>query len=322
MTSQADIEKDPFLVLLTDALRAGPGSPEWHDAVAKLKSSGESVDEYRLLIDAREALENGREYRSVRAGPGFTRKLLNNIDKESPAARRAFPIAGTVAVLAGLVIVAAIAFAIYQLYPRTPVAPQNKAAIDELASTYFPTEVLSTTFDKTIPPSWRKIGSLPIDVGGGLHAAESDKPAGGGLVAVEPIAADQPFSMQVTIQAATPSKDLIPQVFISNSSEFSPDRATSEHELVWQLQGNEQTVVIGGGVEKQYPLPPHTRNLTIRLVLNRDLAIVEVDGQRLWAGPHLLGDRPRFVGVRFIRTGGQSTGEISVQSVRVLKTSP
>ena len=61
---------DPFLTLLTDALRAGPGSPEWHQAVSQLKVSGENVDEYKLLIEAREALESGRDYRSVRAGAG------------------------------------------------------------------------------------------------------------------------------------------------------------------------------------------------------------------------------------------------------------
>ena len=53
MPQPTEIEKDPFLVLLTDALRAGPGSPEWRDAVATLKTSDERVDEYRLLIEAR-----------------------------------------------------------------------------------------------------------------------------------------------------------------------------------------------------------------------------------------------------------------------------
>jgi len=90
---------DPFFTLLTDALRAGPGSPEWRDAVAQLKVNGEPVDEHRLLIEAREALESGRDYRSIRAGAGFTRKLLTNLDKESPreGQKTRFPTATIVA---------------------------------------------------------------------------------------------------------------------------------------------------------------------------------------------------------------------------------
>jgi len=55
MPSQIDTN-DPFLILLTDALRAGPGSPQWHEAVSQLKLAGENVDEYKLLIEARESL--------------------------------------------------------------------------------------------------------------------------------------------------------------------------------------------------------------------------------------------------------------------------
>ena len=82
--STLDFESDQFLQLLTDALRAGPGSPEWHEAVETLRTNGiEQKDEYRLLISARENLEKGKEYRSVRAGPGFSRKLNEALDTES-----------------------------------------------------------------------------------------------------------------------------------------------------------------------------------------------------------------------------------------------
>src|SRR3954471_10048772 len=83
--AQTNVEADPMFQLLTDALRAGPGSPEWHQAVGKLRAGGmEHGDEYQMLIDAREHLESGKEYRSVRAGAGFTRKLLDGIDREEP----------------------------------------------------------------------------------------------------------------------------------------------------------------------------------------------------------------------------------------------
>ena len=67
-----DFESDQFLALLTEALRAGPGSPEWHEAVETLRSDGShDMDEYRLLIAARENLEKGKDYRSVRGAGVF-----------------------------------------------------------------------------------------------------------------------------------------------------------------------------------------------------------------------------------------------------------
>ena len=79
--TETQFESDADLKLLTDALRAGPASPQWHEAVTQLRAGGvngsdASADEYRLLVAARENLESGREYRSVRAGPGFTRKVM------------------------------------------------------------------------------------------------------------------------------------------------------------------------------------------------------------------------------------------------------
>src|SRR5437773_747365 len=63
------LESDPLFTLLTDALRAGPGSPEWHQAVARLREDGANgSDEYKLLQTAREHLESGRDFRAVRAG--------------------------------------------------------------------------------------------------------------------------------------------------------------------------------------------------------------------------------------------------------------
>src|SRR5882724_6024836 len=112
MPSQIDTN-DPFLILLTDALRAGPGSPQWHQAVSQLKLAGENVDEYKLLIEARESLESGKDYRSVRAGPGFTRKLLNEIDQKPPTRVGRFNFATLIAAIAGLVLVVIIAVAVY-----------------------------------------------------------------------------------------------------------------------------------------------------------------------------------------------------------------
>src|SRR5947208_662936 len=104
----ANMETDPFFTLLTDALRAGPGSPQWHDAVAALRQQGkDGSDEHRLLLEARENLESGREYRAVRAGPGFTRKLLGEIENETVGGQRSgIPTATIVAIVSGLLVIA------------------------------------------------------------------------------------------------------------------------------------------------------------------------------------------------------------------------
>ena len=325
MPQQIDVEKDPFLVLLTDALRAGPGSPEWREAVAKLKAGGTEADEYRLLIEAREALESGREYRSVRAGPGFTRKLLNNLDSEPETARRAFPLTGFIAGMAVLVIAAIVGVVIHELYRSGEVNPAPRGNVDELANRYLSNTLLATDFDNAIPPAWRTIGSLPVEADNGLKPAGAgvlpdSGYAGGGVVMSQPIAADQTFSVTVTLQIHTAGQGIIPQVFVANSSDFSSDRATAAQELVWELEGTEQKVVADGRVERQAKLPPRAQTLVIRMVLNKDLAIVDSgDDHHLWAGPNALGDGARYVGVRFIRTAGKPDADIRIQSVRVQK---
>src|ERR1044071_7992298 len=104
--AETQFEADQFLKLLTDALRAGPGSPQWHEAVNQLKNSSiADADEYRMLINAREHLESGRDYRSIRAGPEFTRKVMRAIDKDA-AHTPSGPSAGIIAIVATIGIIA------------------------------------------------------------------------------------------------------------------------------------------------------------------------------------------------------------------------
>src|SRR5665213_1974453 len=116
----ANIESDPFFELLTDALRAGPGSPQWHEAVTTLRERGsQGNDEMRLLIEARENLESGRNFRSVRAGQGFTRKLMGRVDEASASGPgRGIPTATIVAIFCGLLIVAVVGYVGYRLAPH------------------------------------------------------------------------------------------------------------------------------------------------------------------------------------------------------------
>src|SRR5580704_15943114 len=95
MSATLDFESDQFLKLLTDALRAGPGSPTWHTVVARLRqsepASAAALDsesgQWQALISVRENLESGKSYRSVRAGPGFRRRVMDRIDAEPEPTR-------------------------------------------------------------------------------------------------------------------------------------------------------------------------------------------------------------------------------------------
>jgi len=317
--SQIDTENDPFLNLLTEALRAGPGSPQWHEALAQLPADGQ--DEYRKLIDAREALESGREYRSVRPGAGFTRKVMSGLEQQKPASASKIRIATVVAALSAIVILGLVGLAVYDLYPRTLHA-DNTQALNELATTFLPTELSTTNFEETVVPTgWRKIGTLPINASSGLKAGDATIPAGdyagGGIVLAGGVGASKPVAIQATIKVDKPGENLIPQLFASTDSQFSADRAISSQEMVWELQGAKQKVVVNGQVLQESPLEsknPHT----VRLVLRGDLAVVECDGKQVWSGHSLLGDKPRYLGIRFIRTGQTAGGDVTVQSVKVM----
>ena len=158
------IESDPLFQLLTDALRAGPQSAEWSQAVARVRETGSGeTDEYKLLLQARENLESGKEYKSVRAGTEFTRNLFGKIDEEKEAAKaKGLPTANLLAVGAGVVLLAVIAVIAF-LIGR---GGGNKPA-EEVLPALFPTTVVSTHFapgDKGMVIS----GEGASDTAGGL----------------------------------------------------------------------------------------------------------------------------------------------------------
>src|SRR5256885_7725261 len=147
-------ESDQYLRLLTDALRAGPGTPEWHEAVATLRSRGEAAigDEYRLLVTAREHLESGKEYRSVRAGPAFTRRLMSQIDQQAQIPqRRIVPAPTIIAIVSAVVLVGAIALIGYLVSRGAGASP----AIDQLANTYFVNTLVTGDFSNSLPADCR-----------------------------------------------------------------------------------------------------------------------------------------------------------------------
>jgi len=360
MASEIDLNGDPFLKLLTDALRAGPGSPEWHQAVAKLRESGADngqstggqstgghaagshsvgkADEYRMLIAAREHLESGKEYRSVRAGPGFTRKLMHGIDEEPGGGNpRGLPTATLIAIISGLVILIVVAVVAWLVVPRTPASP-TKGTVEGLLRVRgeLMNETAVARFDapsSSVPDNWKTIGRLPLDARKGLHPAPgaivgepSTTPSviGGGIVAPGSISPDEPFVAEAYLRLGPPSENTLVEFFVSTDPNFSPDRATSTNDLVWLLQGTNQKVMLSGREQTKAPRPEPpsgdpTAPIPLRILVNRDSAIVESNNQRLWAGPHDLPASPRYVGVRFLRTGPKGPEPAQVVSIRVMK---
>jgi hypothetical protein len=307
-----EVENDPFFQLLTDALRAGPASPPWREAVAKLRDSGgQGMDEYRLLIEARQNLEIGKEYRQVRPGPEFTRKVLSGVDETRQAGGgRRVPIAGIVAILAAIVLVGVVVY-VARLIGG---GQAGSGAVEELATAYFPTTVISADFDSYVLSGARGIGKLPLGAPGGLHlvkgSASADGMLGGGLVLPQPLAADAPFATEAHIRPGG-AGDQLAELFISTSDDFSADRATAPHELVWLIRGQSQQVVRDGEVVVDKPIARISGQptLDVRIIMNRDLAVVEVDHQRVWAGAHGLGDGPRYAGVRILTTAPDVIGK-------------
>lgn len=332
MPRAANVETDPFFELLTDALRAGPGSPQWHHAVQKLRANGASVagaDEYQLLVDAREHLESGKEYRSVRPGPGFTRRLFTELEEQAFKGGGA-PTANVIAALSVLAILGVLGLVTVLMMKNRgakPEAPQT-----DLSTLFFPSDVATATFDDAIPRGWRNIGDLPLITDAGLRPAvmpmEVGDYVGGGVVTETSLPPDKPFAVEAVVVIPAMAGDYIAEVFVSDSPDFDERRATSPAEVVWLLDGASQKVMVAGQNQGEVrPVSASDKPITVRIVVDGLRALVETrsaDGAagsatQLWTGAHgLAPDKPRYAGVRFIRGAGGSTDVASVRSVRVL----
>jgi hypothetical protein len=339
-----DFNSEQFMQLLTDALRAGPGTPAWRDAVARLRQgagngSAQGVSEYELLLAAREHLESGKAYREIRPGPLFTRKVMEAVEGEQQHSRRAagLPTPAIIAIVAGLVGLCVIALVTYLL--MTGGRPQTQS-IAELASQAFGHDVLSAPFGTDIPSGWKAIGSLQGTFEHEFRApveGPNGKFGGSGIVTMLPLPPDEPAQIEVTFRLPLASQTAIPQVFVTDQADFNPERGTSSHELLLDIQPilvgkrpddpghynyRPQVVLPDGSFGKIGDDVRQSRDtFSVRIPFNGDLAIVEVDGKRLYAGPNQLSPtKPRYVGVRFLRRGELESKYLpAVVSIRVSK---
>jgi hypothetical protein len=341
MSQELNFESDMLGRLLTDALRAGPGSPQWHEATQRLTgNTSPEAREYRQILLARERLESGRNYRSVRAGPGFTRRLMSQLEREpAGGARRGWwiPPASLIAILSAMLVVGALAGIAYYLMPRAQTTASDAGAtsgVDKLASQYLVETATSATFDTAeLPAGWKPVGALRMAFARGMRPAPSagtaaeptTQTASGGIAWGQPFEPQSPFAIEVVIRAPRSGDELIPEVVVAEYDPSIADRASSNRELVWLLkEGRSSMVLPGGDVEAQSQrVRDLDKALTVRLTLDRTNIILEINGQRVWAGAHKLSsEKPRYAVLRFLKRGNDRAEPVFFQSVRIQRTAP
>jgi hypothetical protein len=316
------------LQLLTDALRAGPGSPEWRTAMETVGAASVSQqDEYKLLYAARERLASGRQYREVRAGPGFTRRVFDAIEQEDDAdgsTPAALPAANLIAAISALVILGVLAIVAWLIIPSSDVRQQQQA--NDLSQTYFVNRIVDASFDTGLGADWTAFGNLPLEAKDGLRPGAPPADAatgflGGGAAHRRTIEATQPFAVETSIKIVKPSDDVVVQVFVTDSPTFTGDNAMTPRELAWLVRGTQASVATPDNAVEFADAPVRAgQRITIRITANQTDAAVEMNGKKLWSGPNQLDPkRPRTVGVRFLRQGKVEQKALPVvESVRVL----
>jgi len=329
-----NIESEEFTNLLAEALRAGPASPQWHQAVGILGAHGSEGDQYKLLCAARERLESGKEYRSVRAGPGFGKKVMEGIGAQGQ--RRRGP--STLSLIVGaavLTILIVLAAFIYRVLPG--VSQQQK--IKQLTEgTYYTHDVQAARFESVIPEGWQTLGELQVKVRdkelrlepAGNPAATAPAVLAGGLVCTTPLAADGVYSISAVFRFNhTADETGTVRLFISDEP-ITSGHPSGEHELVCQVKSGEVRVALPGkSVCPEFDQVADLREVAVRILINRDLAVVDgprtrtdlpVEKQHLYAGASgLAPDKPRYVGVEFLRRNGDKSGHLGVASIVIQK---
>jgi hypothetical protein len=316
------LPNDPFLQQLTDALRAGPGSPEWHEAVARLKAGQTGpVDEYKMLMQARENLAAGKTYREVRAGAGFTRKVFSDIDKDAAAtASKKNPMsAGLISYLGAGLIVLAIAVMIFWIISSAggPTPPED------LSNEFFGKPLAATaTFSEPLPADWKLIGPLQLDPLHNLAPLLKQSSAdyqGGAVVSTKGISPTQSFSVEATFTFQHVSDEVVPQLFVTDDPNFSPDKATSSHELTWMVRGNLAQVALPSEelVSINNKKINDGQTTSARIAIGAREAVVFCDGQIIWSGPNQLSsDKPRYAGVRLLCRKDEKKSVVVVKDLR------
>ena len=321
MSQKIDITSEPFTELLAEALRAGPASPAWRQAVEALQAAGQSGEEQALLCRAREDLESGRQYRTIHAGQGFTRKLMRQIDSQK-APRWRLPTATMIAILSGAVVLVVVGLlASLVINPSGP-----KTSASDMNELFFVATVLNQSFDSSLPESFKPIGQIPLVEQNGVRLELRPKVGaeilGGGAYYGMPLPAARSYALDASIQVTDRKSDQMAQVFLTDQPNFSADKGISPHELVLSVQDGVMRVILPDGktTAQQALSFDVTGTATLRVKFNREFIIVEHSGRAIYSGRHNLnGNDPRYMGFRFLTRGGDANPAVGLRWIRVME---
>lgn len=320
-------DDDAVLTLLTDALRAGPGSPEWSRALAATRErslAGDEDNEYQLLMIARENLESGRHYREVRAGPEFSRRVLGAVDNE-PVRWIKRPGSLTAIFMGVAVLAIAIMLTTLVVWLAMGGSPEG----ENLAGLYLNQVMAAATFDGPLPhKDWRHIGPLKLDTAHGLKPLNvATKPAhhghrvvqGGAIVTKTGLRSSKTMAVQAVFSFGHVVDDLVPELFVTDSPHYSAERTTTTHEVAWLVRGGRMHVVLPDGRFAGQSLRISDRSkVSVRIIVGWRKVRVVADDHVLYDGISGLSAGPRFCGVRLLRRG-PAKDDVRVQSIQVLE---
>jgi hypothetical protein len=131
--------------LVTDALRAGPGTPQWQAAMNAVPQA--AADEYTQLSQIRETLASGRAYREVHPGPGFTRNVMAGVERESQRRDRPSITTWIITISAAVILMVLGTVGYFAL-------PTGTKAVPNLNDLVFSEAQLESRFDNGISPGW------------------------------------------------------------------------------------------------------------------------------------------------------------------------
>lgn len=342
------IESDQRLLeRITDALRAGPGTLAWEQAIRDLAPGTSRVTdpdgiraETELLMRVRERLAMGRSWREVRAGDGFTRKLMERLDQQpqsagSPVTLWVFAIA-MVAVL-GVLLWGAVSWYRDNAASGRPdhASPSRPGGL----VVAYGSPWIVWDFGKPWPAQTRFDGALATEADGNGWRAEPAPltpadagPAGRAATLTLPLPLVRGVCVIEVELDLPPDIDphLTTHLFLATTTDADERLATrpAGQEWVWQLQHSGSSVVLGNAsvvMLSRETVPRTAGRMTVQIQVADagQTAAVSINGQPVFRGSTelaLSSGSELFLGVRFIARDDLRGGVVTARSVRVFES--
>jgi hypothetical protein len=320
---------DPLFELLTDALRGGPGSESWSAALARLSASPD-MDDYALLLTARQRLESGKSFGTVKAGAGLTDAVMAGVaaaaESERDAMRIGRPKARTIAALAAAAALVIFSFAAIVFEVMIYSSDSNEVRV-QLPSRRSDRTAGFQNFDSIIPVGWHPIGMLSVKADRGLRLASGEREIEqtGGLLRMEPLPANRHFDVEANIRYRG-GASVAPQLFLTDNVEIRDDHVTDAgHEFVWTLLHDRPSVRLPDKTlqtDTAFLESGVSSTFGVKIKMNGASAAVEANfGNHkcsVWNGSHRLdADKPWRLGVRFVVLGDKNDDSVALESIRV-----